>query len=153
MQISSSTIRKSSPFGVPELKAPGTFSQARNRGRIKRAVLPLCTSAALISFTIRICSIKSPERAPARPERVPATLRSWHGLPPQMMSTGGSLAPSSLVISPTWIMPGKCFLVTWMGNASISLAQTGVIPWRTAASGKPPIPSNREPMVNMAHPL
>ena len=50
--------------GVPELKAPGTFSQARNRGRIKRAVLPLCTSAALISFTIRICSIKSPERWP-----------------------------------------------------------------------------------------
>ena len=70
-----------------------------------------------------------------------------------MMSTGGRLAPSSLVMSPTWIMPGKCFLVTWMGNGSISLAQTGVIPLRTAASGKPPIPSNREPMVNMAHPL
>ena len=53
-----------------------------------------------------------------------------------MMSTGGSFAPSSFVMSPTWIMLGKCFLVTWMGNASISLAQTGVIPLRTAARGK-----------------
>ena len=66
-----------------------------------------------------------------------------------MMSTGGSPAPSSLVISPTWIMPGKRFWVTWMGNGSISLAQTGVMPWRTAARGKPPMPSNREPMVNV----
>lgn len=69
-----------------------------------------------------------------------------------MMSTGGSLAPSSLVISPTWIMSGKCFLVTWIGKASISLAQSGVMPWRTAARGKPPIPSKREPMVSMGRP-
>jgi len=27
--------------------------------------------------------------------------KSWHGLPPQMMSTGGSIAPSNFVISPT----------------------------------------------------
>ena len=66
-----------------------------------------------------------------------------------MMSTGGSFAPFNFVMSPTWIMPGKCFLVTWMGNGSISLAQTGVIPLRTAASGKPPMPSNREPIVNV----
>ena len=26
--------------------------------------------------------------------------QSWHGLPPQMISTGGSLAPSSIVMSP-----------------------------------------------------
>ena len=150
LQISSRTMRKSSPFGEPELKAPGTFSQARKRGRIKRAALPLSTSAALISFTIRICSIKSPERAPARPARVgDAVERSWQGEPPQIMSTGGSSAPSSLVMSPTWIMSGKCFLVTWMGNASISLAQTGVIPLRAAAKGKPPIPSNRLPMVSV----
>lgn len=66
-----------------------------------------------------------------------------------MMSTGGSLAPSSLVMSPTWIIPGKCSLVTRMGNASISLAQTGVIPLRTAARGKPPMPSNKLPMVSV----
>ena len=147
LQISSRTIRKSSPLGEPELNAPGTFSQHRNRGRIERAVLPRSTSAALISFTTRICSIKRPDLAPASPARVgDATLRSWHGEPPQMMSTGGSLAPSSLVISPTWIMSGKCFWVTRMGNASISLAHAGVIPLCTAANGKPPIPSNRLPI-------
>lgn len=150
LQISSRTIRKSSPFGEPELNAPATFSHAINLGRVKRAVLPRSTSAALISFTIRICSIKRPDLAPASPALVgDATLRSWHGEPPQMMSTGGSLAPSSLVMSPTWIISGKCFLVTWMGNVSISLAQTGMIPLRTAASGKPPMPSNREPMVSL----
>ena len=66
-----------------------------------------------------------------------------------MMSTGGSFAPSSLVMSPTWIMSGKCFWVTRMGNGSISLAQTGIIPFITAARGKPPIPSKRLPMVSV----
>ena len=55
-----------------------------------------------------------------------------------MRSTGGSAAPSSLVMSPTWIMSGKWCFVTSMGKASISLAHTGVIPFRTAARGKPP---------------
>ena len=64
-----------------------------------------------------------------------------------MMSTGGSSAPRSLVMSPTWIMPGKRSFVTSMGNASISDAHTGVMPLRTAAKGNPPIPSNRLPMV------
>lgn len=101
---------------------------------------------------MRICSINRPDLAPARPERGPATLRSWHGLPPQMMSTGGSLAPFSFVISPTWIISGKCFWVTRMGKGSISLAHTGTIPLRTAANGKPPILSNGEPMVSTARP-
>ena len=62
---------------------------------------------------------------------------SWHGEPPQMTSTGGSRAPSSFVMSPTWIISGKWCFVTRMGNGSISLAQTGVIPLRTAARGNP----------------
>ena len=66
-----------------------------------------------------------------------------------MRSTGGSAAPSSLVMSPTWIMPGKRCFVTSMGKASISLAHTGVIPLRTAARGKPPIPSKRPPIVSI----
>ena len=33
--------------------------------------------------------------------------QSWHGLPPQIISTGGSSAPFSLVISPTWSISGK----------------------------------------------
>ena len=65
-----------------------------------------------------------------------------------MISTGGSSAPWSLVISPTWIMWGKCCLVTAMGKASISLAQRVLIPYLDAASGKPPIPSNKLPIVN-----
>ena len=65
------------------------------------------------------------------------------------MSTGGSFAPSSLVMSPTWIMSGKWCFVTSMGKASISLAQRGSIPARTAASGKPPIPSKRLPIVSI----
>lgn len=65
-----------------------------------------------------------------------------------MMSTGGSSAPWSLVISPTWIMWGKCCLVTAMGKVSISLAQRVLIPCLDAANGKPPIPSNKLPIVN-----
>ena len=64
-----------------------------------------------------------------------------------MMSTGGSSAPSSFVMSPTWTMSGKRSLVTSMGKASISLAHTGTMPLCTAAKGKPPIPSNRLPSV------
>ena len=66
-----------------------------------------------------------------------------------MMSTGGSFAPSSLVMSPTWIISGKRCFVTSMGKASISLAHTGAIPFRTAARGKPPMPSKRLPMVSV----
>ena len=142
-------MRKSSPLGVPELNAPGTFSQHIHRGRTAIPVRPLCWSAFRISFTIRICSIKRPERAPDRPALAPATLRSWHGLPPQTMSTGGKFTPSSFVMSPTWTMWGKRHFVTSMGKASISLAHTGVIPLRTAARGKPPIPSNKLPMVSV----
>lgn len=56
---------------------------------------------------IRICSRKRPDRCPARASLAPATERFWHGLPPQIMSTGGSFAPSSLVISPTCCISGN----------------------------------------------
>ena len=115
--ISSSTILKSSYFGVPLEKAPGTFSQHIQRGRMLTPSRPRALSANRISRTIRICSIKRPERAPARPALAPATDRSWHGLPPQMMSTGGSSAPCSFVMSPTWSISGKRSFVTSMGKA------------------------------------
>ena len=102
--ISSRTIRKSSPLGVPLEKAPGTFSHNKYRGRTWISALPRNWSAYLISFTSLTCSIKRPERAPANPALAPATDRSWHGLPPQMISTGDSSAPFSFVMSPTWIM-------------------------------------------------
>ncbi len=145
--ISSNTIRKSSYFGVPLEKAPGTFSQHRNLGRTKIPDRPRSISAFLISFVMRICSMNKPERAPAKPARAPATDKSWQGLPPQMISTGGSSAPFNLVISPTWIMSGKRSFVTSMGKVSISLAHTGLTPQCTAAKGKPPMPSKRLPIV------
>ena len=100
----------------------------------------------LISFTIRTCSINNPERSPASPRRCPAIERSWHGLPPQMMSTIGSSAPLSFVISPTWSILGNLSDVTFIGNFAISLAHKGSIPLCCAASGNPPIPSKRLPI-------
>ena len=68
-----------------------------------------------------------------------------------MMSTGGSVAPSNFVMSPTWVISGNRICVTSMGKVSISLAQTGTTLLRMAASGKPPIPSKRLPIVSMAY--
>ena len=73
---------------------------------------------------------------------------SWHGLPPQMISTGGRYAPFSFVMSPICSMRGKRIFDTSMGNGSISLAQIGSMPHRTEARGKPEIPSNRLPIVS-----
>ena len=49
------------------------------------------------------------------------------------ISTGGSSAPLSFVISPTCSIPGNRSLVTSMGNVSISLPHTGSIPHTAAA--------------------
>ena len=146
--ISSNTILKSSYLGVPLEKAPGTFSQHNQRGRTFVPNRPRAMSAALISFTMRTCSINSPERSPERPALAPATERSWQGLPPHTRVTGGNSAPLSFVMSPTWTISGKCCFVTSMGNDSISLAHRGLIPLRIAANGKPPMPSKRLPMVS-----
>ena len=89
---SSRTARKSSPRLL--LNAPGTFSQTMYRG------FPYFFR---ISFTILICSINSPERAPDSPARFPATLKSWQGEPPIMQSTGSISSPRISVMSP------KCF--------------------------------------------
>lgn len=126
--ISSRTIRKSSPLGCPLENAPGTFSQHKNLGRTEMPARPRSKSAHLISFVILVCSKNKPERAPANPARAPATDRSWHGLPPQIISTGGSVPPFNFVISPTCTMLGKRCFVTSMGNVSISLAHRGLIP-------------------------
>jgi hypothetical protein len=82
---------------------------------------------------MRIASLKRPDRSPPSPARFPATLRSWHGLPKVMMSTGGSFAPSSFVMSPTWAMPGKRRVVTDTACGRISLAHSGSIPKKEPA--------------------
>ena len=75
----------------------------------------------------------------------PATLRSWHGLPNVMMSTGSISAPLMSVTLPRCFIPGNLCFVTLIGNGSISDAHTGSIPLRAPASGKPPEPSNKLP--------
>ena len=147
--ISSRTILKSSLGGSPEEKTPGTFSHDKILGRTDTPDRPRSISAFRISFVIRICSMKSPERAPVKPALAPATERSWHGLPPDIISTGGSSAPFSLVISPKWSIWGKRVDVTAIGNGSISLAHKGTMPLFTAARGKPPMPSNKLPSVSI----
>ena len=79
----------------------------------------------------------------------PGHAESWQGLPPQTMSTGGSSAPSSFVISPSCSISGNRRRVTEMGNGSISLAHRGRMPRRAAASGNPPMPSKRLPKVSI----
>ena len=98
LSVSWRTAPKSSP--LLELKAPGTFSHTIHLGRMRGPVRPLAASAHLISFITLSCSIKSPERSPASPARLPAIERSWHGLPPMMTQTGSTAAPWILVMSP-----------------------------------------------------
>ena len=62
-----------------------------------------------------------------------------------MIWTGGISRPSSFVTSPKCAISGKWRLVMEIGAFSISLAHTGSMPQRTAASGNTPIPSNRLP--------
>ena len=62
-----------------------------------------------------------------------------------MIWTGGMSPPFSFVTSPKCAIPGKWRFVMEIGAFSISLAHTGSIPHRCAASGNTPIPSNRLP--------
>jgi hypothetical protein len=54
---------------------------------------------------------------------------------------------SIFAMSPKCFIFGNRIFVTLMGNGSISLAHNAVMPFRCPASGKPPIPSNRLPIV------
>lgn len=102
---SSSTAPKSpNPSLKLLLNAPGTFSQTIYRGRTSSPVRPMLLSCSLISLTIHICFMYKPERAPARPARFPAMLKSWQGLPPVMHQTGVISAPLIFVISPKCLM-------------------------------------------------
>ena len=86
-----STARKSSH--LLELKAPGTFSQTAYLGYTPSVL-------SLISRIIRTVSINRTLRSPSSPLRLPATLKSWHGEPKVITSTGSIVEPSILVMSP-----------------------------------------------------
>lgn len=141
---SSSTARKSSPPLL--LKAPGTFSQTAKVGYFP----PLFS---LISSMIRTASMNKPLRVVSSspffvcfsPARFPATLKSWHGEPKVIISTGSISAPDTLLTSPRCRMGGNLDLVTAIGYGSTSDAHTGMIPQRAPARGKPPDPSKRLP--------
>lgn len=143
---SSRTTRKSSPWLL--LNAPGTFSQ-----RAKLGYFP--PVAPRISFMIRTASMKSPLRVVSssplasclRPARFPATLKSWQGEPNVITSTGSISAPLILLMSPRCTISGKRRRVTAIGYGSTSLAHAGVNPHKLAASGKPPEPSNKLPIL------
>ena len=50
-------------------------------------------------------------------------------------------------MSPKCFISGKFFVVTSIGNGSISLAHIGLIPNIDPASSKPPLPENKDPIV------
>ena len=145
LTISWRTAWKSLPLLL--LNAPGTFSQTMYLGLICVPVLPAALSLSLISFMIRICSRNRLLREPSRPSRFPAMLMSWHGEPPAMMVTGSKSAPFNLLMSPRCFISGKFFVVTSIGNGSISLAHIGLIPNIDPANSKPPLPENKDPIV------
>ena len=117
-------------------KRPGTFSKMVHRGwRSSR------------SLTI---SKKSPERLPAKPARRPATERSWHGNPPQMIPSEGSnptarsCSPVTSVTSLNRCVFGNRCAKTPDACLSISTAATTGTPARSSARSNPPTPANNE---------
>ena len=137
---------KSAPLLL--LNAPGTFSQTANRGRICLPVLPMRSSAALISLIILTASKNRLLRWPScMPSCFPATLKSWHGLPKVMMSTGFTAPPLMSVTLPSCLASGNLAEDTLIQNGSISESHFVSIPFIKPASGKPEIPSNKLPSV------
>ena len=67
-----------------------------------------------------------------------------------MMSTGSIFAPLMADTSPRWVISGSRFVVTRMGNGSISEAHTGVMPASIPPRGNPPDPSNRLPSFKLS---
>jgi len=90
LAISSRMTPKSAP--LLEDNAPATFSQIEILG------YSLFVSFR-ISLMIRMPSWNKPERSPSSPARLPATERSWHGLPHATTSGGVPCRKISLAVS------------------------------------------------------
>ena len=87
-------------------------------------------------------SKKRLERFPStKPSRLPAMDKSWQGDPIEITSTASIFPPSISVMDPRCLIVGKRFVVTRIGNGSISDAHIGSIPAIRAERGKPPDPS------------
>lgn len=83
------------------------------------------------------------ERVPSRiPAIRPALLMSWHGEPPAMMSTGGTVCQSMVVMSPRFGTPGKRWARTLRGPGSMSDTHTvSASNTRSIAKSRPPFNS------------
>ena len=133
----SAKLVRTTPKSRPLLldKSPGTFS--------KRRVF------ALMCVAKESASKKSPVLAPASPALFPATLTSWHGNPPQTMSTFPmrfcSLAHSfAVTTSLCFGTSGQCFSKTARHFVSISTCPTQVCPPDSRPRSKPPTPANKD---------
>lgn len=68
----------------------------------------------------RICTHRF-ERVPSfMPARLPAELTSWHGLPPTITSTGGTVVQSTCVMSPKLGTCGHLYASTLDAAGSLS---------------------------------
>ncbi len=124
-------------------KAPSTFSQTTRPG--------------LISSTASSIDSHRADRVPSLiPARRPAVLKSWHGEPPQMTSTGSTWVQSTFVMSPRFGTPGHLTSASRHGPGSTSHThETDVSPpsaMRTPSSS-PPKPVNNDPIVFIVRPL
>ena len=107
----------------------------------------MTTTLGLSEAIAVLKSAHSPERVPGRmPARRPARLRSWQGNPPQRMSTGSTVAQSTVVTSPKFGTPGHLAASTFDGSASNSQCHTVSAPKNdSTARSRPPTPENNEP--------
>lgn len=83
-------------------------------------------SARCVWSVITACIFDhSPERVSGRrPARRPATLMSWQGNPPLMMSTSGASPGRMAFTSPQFGTPGQRWASTWEAARSCSHIQT-----------------------------
>ena len=129
----SASTPMNAPKSRPPLveKAPGTFSQMNQRGRISRSS--------------RAKSRASPERAPSMPALFPATLKSWQGVPPTRRSTDPRYSsPFILVMSPMFGTSGNLCCNTRQGKGSISEKATASHPSGRHAQDAASIPEHTE---------
>lgn len=106
-----------------------------------------------MAIASRICTHRLDLVPAVMPDRFPAWLRSWQGDPPVMMSTGSTVAQSTVVMSPRFGMPGKRMAMILHAPGSMSDTQAVVAPsTASTAPSRPPYPVNRLPIL-MPQPL
>lgn len=90
---------------------------------------------------------QSPERVPgARPAWLPTVDTSWHGKPPQRMSTGGTALQSMVVTSPRFGASGQWWAKARATGSLISENQmVSALKTCSTARSRPPYPEYSDP--------